>query len=101
MDLVWYSGLLPPIKDVRLDFDVQASMARVMSALDSHQETFAAPVQEIVVKEAEARKRQLSKQELKAIGKAVGDVVNDRITNIKIVYRDRELGRIVREVQTV
>lgn len=94
-------ALQSELEDVRLDFDVQASMARVMSALDSHQETFAAPVQEIVVKGAEARKRQLSKQELKAIGKAVGDVVNDRITNIKIVYRDRELGRIVREVQTV
>lgn len=42
----------------------------------------------------------ISDKELKAIGEAVAEVVNDRMEEFKFVFRDRELGRAVREVQT-
>lgn len=40
----------------------------------------------------------LSEQELEAIGEAVGDVVNERISNMKFVFKERELGRVIEEV---
>lgn len=42
----------------------------------------------------------ISDKELKAIGEAVAEVVNDRMEEFKFIFRDRELGRAVREVQT-
>lgn len=40
----------------------------------------------------------LSEREAKIIGKAVADVVNDRMEEFKFIFKDRELGRVVREV---
>lgn len=40
----------------------------------------------------------LSKKEIQAIGKAIANVVNDRMEDLKIIYHDRELGRVIREV---
>lgn len=37
-------------------------------------------------------------REAKIIGKAVADVVNDRMEEFKFTFKDRELGRVVREV---
>lgn len=39
----------------------------------------------------------LSEREAKIIGKAVADVVNDRMEEFKFIFKDRELGRAVRE----
>lgn len=41
----------------------------------------------------------ISDKELKEIGKAIAEVVNDHMEEFKFVFRDRELGRVVREVQ--
>lgn len=41
----------------------------------------------------------LSEREAKIIGKAVADVINDRMEEFKIVYNNREFGRAVREVR--
>lgn len=40
----------------------------------------------------------LSEREAKIIGKVVADVVNDRVEEFKFTFKDRELGRMVREV---
>ena len=40
----------------------------------------------------------LSKKEIHDIGKAIANVVNDHMEDLKIVYHDRELGRVIREV---
>lgn len=40
----------------------------------------------------------LSDREIQAIGKAIASVVNDHMEDLKIVYHDRELGRVIREV---
>ncbi len=40
----------------------------------------------------------LSEREAKIIGKAVADVVNDRMEEFKFMFKERELGRMVREV---
>lgn len=40
----------------------------------------------------------LSKKEIQDIGKAIANVVNDHMEDLKIVYHDRELGRVIREV---
>ena len=42
-----------------------------------------------------------TREELKAIGETIGDVVNGRIEQMRFVFRERELGRMIREVQTV
>ena len=39
----------------------------------------------------------LSEREARIIGKAVADVVNDRMEEFKFIFKDRELGRAVRE----
>ena len=36
-------------------------------------------------------------REARIIGKAVADVVNDRMEEFKFIFKDRELGRAVRE----
>lgn len=43
-------------------------------------------------------KDRLSDREIQAIGKAIANVVNDHMEDLKIVYHDRELGRVIREV---
>lgn len=44
-------------------------------------------------------KDRLSDREIQAIGKAIANVVNDHLEDLKIVYHDRELGRVIREVR--
>lgn len=39
----------------------------------------------------------LSEREARIIGKAVADVVNDRMEEFKFIFKDRELGRAIRE----
>lgn len=40
----------------------------------------------------------LSDREIQAIGKAIANVVNDHMEDLKIIYHGRELGRVIREV---
>ena len=80
--------------------DVRAAFSGMRAAMNYNVGRFASRVLVSGQITGEANSNNISDKELKAIGEAVAQVVNDRMEEFKFVFRDRELGRVVREVQT-
>lgn len=81
------------------DAEVQNAM-RIMDAAVARQRSHLGRAAFVLgTEEHEKRSNgRLSKKEIQDIGKAIANVVNDHMEDLKIVYHDRELGRVIREV---
>lgn len=83
----------------RMDYDEIQNAMRTVDDVVSRQNDYFARTTFTIGSEAYGKNQsnRFLEREAKIIGKAVADVVNDRMEEFKFIFKDRELGRAVRE----